>query len=114
MLIQSVGRFTTEFAEEKLELAQELPRSIHAELVDSGERFSFYDVLMKGSTTAFVTTESLSRTQLSVVADYLQRLTVAPQSIVANHRIQQLSTTLCDFEWGEERLTVSNAITLCP
>ena len=36
----------------KIELAKELPKFIHAELVDIRERFPFYDDFIKGSPTA--------------------------------------------------------------
>ena len=42
----------------KIELAKELPKFIHGDLVDIGERFAFYHDFIKGSTTALVTPES--------------------------------------------------------
>ena len=62
----------------KIELAKELTKFIHVELIDIGERFPFYKDFIKGSTTALVTPSS------------------AP-------------ATFCDFDWGEERLTVNTS-----
>ena len=56
----------------QLKLVQELPRVIHAEMVDIRERFPFYDDFMKGSSTALGTPESIIKIQLSIVADYIQ------------------------------------------
>ena len=56
----------------KIELAKELPKFIHADLVDIGERFPFYHDFIKGSTTALVTPESRAQAQLCLVGDYVQ------------------------------------------
>ena len=48
----------------RLALAKEMPRFIHAELVDIGERFPFYDDFIKGRTDPLVTPDSRARTQL--------------------------------------------------
>ena len=42
----------------KLKLSEELPKFIHAKLVDIGERFPFYEGFMQGHTTALVTPEA--------------------------------------------------------
>ena len=57
----------------KIELARELPKFIHAELVDTGERFTFYHDFIEGRTTALVTPESRAKTQLRIVGDFIQR-----------------------------------------
>ena len=46
----------------KIELARELPKFIHAELVDTDERFPFYHDFTEGRTTALVTPESRAKT----------------------------------------------------
>ena len=56
----------------KFELAKELPLFIHAELVDIGERFPFYEDFLEGSTTALVTPDSRAKTQLRLIADFIQ------------------------------------------
>ena len=94
----------------KIELAKELPKFIHAELVDIGERFPFYDDFLKGSSTALVTPDSRAKTQICIISDYIQ--THGDLSLLRNlwARIGSFTNyqaTLCDFDWGEERLTVS-------
>ena len=56
----------------KLELAKELPKFIHAELVDIEERFPFYEDVVRGRTTPLITPEYRARTQLCIVADFIQ------------------------------------------
>ena len=94
----------------KLELAKELPKFIHAELVDIGERLPFYEDFVRGRTTPLITPESRARTQLCIVADFIQhhgdiailRSMWAKISSFTDHQ-----AVLCDFDWGEERMTVS-------
>ena len=82
----------------KIELAKELPKFIHVELVDIVERFLFYEEFVR------------ARTQLSMVADFIQshgdiailRSMWAKISSITDHQ-----ASLCDFDWGEERMTVS-------
>ena len=81
-----------------------------AELVDIGERFPFYDDFMKGHTTALVTPEARDKTQICFVADFIK--TQGDLSLLRNLWARVSSFTnyqasLCDFDWGEERLTVS-------
>ena len=93
-----------------IELAKELPKFIHAELVDLGERFPFYDDFIRGRTTPMITPESRARTQLNIVSDFLQtegdlgtlRNLWARISSFTDHQ-----AALCDFDWGEERVSVS-------
>ena len=54
----------------KMELAKELPKFIHVELVEVGERFPFYEDFIKGTTTAVVTPESRTRAQLCLIGDF--------------------------------------------
>ena len=96
----------------KMELAKELPHFINEELVDIGERLPFYDDYIKGSTTALVTTESRAKTQLCLVGDFAKtqgdlmvlRNLWSRMGSFTNHQ-----ATVTDFDWEEERLTVSNA-----
>ena len=93
----------------KMELAKELPKFLNVELVDIGERFPFYEVFVRGRTTPLITPESRARTQLSMVADFIQnhgdiailRSMWAKISSFTDHQ-----ASLCDFDWGEERMTV--------
>ena len=99
----------------RLELAKELPKFIHAELVDIGERFPFYEDFIRGRTTPLVTPESRARNQLCMVADFIQhhgniailRNMWAKISSFTDHQ-----AALCDFDWGEERMTVSTTFSL--
>ena len=87
----------------KIELAQELPKFIHTELIDVGERFPFYDNYIKGSTSALVTPQSRMKTQICLVGDLIQSL--GDLSIL---RI----TAFQDFDWSEEHMKVSSPV--CP
>ena len=92
-----------------IELAKELPKFIHTELVDVGERFPFYDDFMQGRPTALVTSESRAKLQLSIIGDFLQTqgdfsLLKSLWSRISAHTDYQAN--LCDFDWSEERITV--------
>ena len=94
----------------KMELAKELPKFMNVELVDIGERFPFYEDFVRGRTTPLITPESRARTQLSMVADFIQshgdiailRSMWAKISSFTDHQ-----ASLCDFDWGEDRMTLS-------
>ena len=93
----------------KIELASQLPKFINVELVDIGERFPFYEDFLRGTTTAFVTQEARVKTQLCLVGDFIKTigdLTVlrnlwSRMGAYTNHQ-----ATVCDFDWGEERISV--------
>ena len=94
----------------KIELAKELPKFIHVELVDIGERFPFYEDFIRGRTTPLVTPESRARTQLSMVDDFIQSygdITVLRSMWAKISSVTDHQASLCDFDWGEERMTVS-------
>ena len=93
----------------KTELAKELPKFINVELVDLGERFPVYDDFVRGRNPP-ITPESRTRTQLCIVSDFLQ--TQGDLSILENlwARVSSLTdhqAALCDFDWGDERMSVS-------
>ena len=93
-----------------IELAKELPKFIHTDLVDVGERFPFYDDFMQGRPTAMVTPETRAKLQLSIVVDFLQSqgdfsLLKNLWSRISSHTDYQAS--LCDFDRSEERVTIS-------
>ena len=98
----------------KIELAKEQPKFIQTELVDLGERFPFYDDFIRGRTTPLIIPESRARTQLNIVSDFLQtegdictlRNLWARISSFTDHQ-----AALCDFDWGDERMSVSNSPT---
>ena len=89
------------------ELAKELPKFIHAELVDIGERFPFYEEFIKGRTTPMITPESRAKTQLCIVADFIR--TQGDLSLLRNlwSRISSFTdhqASFCDFDWGKNIL----------
>ena len=94
----------------KMELAKELHKFMNVELVDIGERFPFYEDFVRGRSTPLITPESRARTQLNMVADFIQshgdiailRSMWAKISSFTDHQ-----ASLCDFDWGEDRMTVS-------
>ena len=93
----------------KIELARELPKFIHAELVDTGERFPLYHDFIEGRTTALVTPESRAKTQLRIVGDFIQRqgdLSVLRSLWSSISSLTDHQASLCDFDWGDERMTV--------
>ena len=55
----------------KIELANQLPKFINAELVDIGEKLPFYEDFIRGTTTALVTQEARIKTQLCLVGDFI-------------------------------------------
>ena len=72
----------------KIELARELPKFIHKELIDIGERFPFYDDFIRGRTAPLVTPESRARTQLSDWRVHPQtRRPVSPQENVGDDQL---------------------------
>ena len=96
----------------KIELAKELPKLIHSELVDIGERFPFpfYDDFIRGRTTPLVTPESRAKTQLCLVGEFIP--SHGDLSVLGNMWAKISSFTdhqavLCDSDWGEERVTGS-------
>ena len=93
----------------KMELAKELPHFINGELVDIRERFPFYDDYIKGSTTALVTAESKAKTQGRDFAKTQGDLMVLRNLWSRMGSFTNHQATVIDFDWGEERLTVSSA-----
>ena len=101
----------------KIELANQLPKFIKAELVDIGERFPFYEDFIRGTTTALVTQEARVKTQLCLVGDFIKTLgdlsvlrnMWASMGAFTNHQ-----ATVCDFDWSEERMSVSIFLVIHP
>ena len=93
----------------KNELAKELPRFIHSELVDIGERFPFYDDFIKGTSTALVTPESRAKTQIHLIADFIQHqgnIGVLRKLWSQIGSLTNYQSSYCDFDWGEDRISV--------
>ena len=94
----------------KMELAKELPKFIHVELVDVGERFPFHEDFINGTTTAVVTPESRTRRQFCLIGDFIHThgdLSVLRNSWARVGSYSNHQAAFCDFDWGEERLCVS-------
>ena len=94
----------------KMERAKELSKFIHVELVDVGERLSFYEDFVKGITTAAVIPESRTRRQLCLVGYFIHAngdLSILRNlwSRVGSYTNHQAA--LCEFDCGEERFSVN-------
>ena len=101
----------------KIELANQLPKFIKAELVDIGERFPFYEDFIRGTTTALVTQEARVKTQLCLVGDFIK--TLGDLSVLRNMwsrmgAFTNHQATVCDFDWSEERMSVSIFLVIHP
>ena len=101
----------------KIELANQLPKFIKAELVDIGERFPFYEDFIRGTTTALVTQEAKVKTQLCLVGDFIK--TLGDLSVLRNMwarmgAFTNHQATVCDFDWSEERMSVSIFLVIRP
>ena len=93
----------------RLELAKEMPHFIHAELVDIGERFPFYDDFIKGRADPLVTPDSRARTHLCVTADFLQShgdLHLLRKLWARVSSYTDFQAALCDFDWSAEQFSV--------
>ena len=96
----------------QVELAQELPKFIHTELINVGESFPFYEDYLKGSTTALVTPQSRAKTQPGVclIGDLIPR---QADIAILRHLWSRVGSftdyqaAFHDFYWREERITVS-------
>ena len=95
----------------KIELAKELPLFIHAELVDIGERFPFYDDFVKGTATTLVTPASRAKSQIHLVADFVQYqgdLSILRRMWSQVGSLTNYQASYCDFDWSEERVSVGS------
>ena len=95
----------------KIELAKELPKFMHVELVDIGERFPFYDDFVKGTSTTLVTPMSRAKTQIHLIGDFVQHLGdlgVLRKLWAQIGSLTNYQASYCDFDWGEERISVGS------
>ena len=95
----------------KIELAKELPKFMHVELIDIGERFPFYDDFVKGTRTTLVTPASRAKTQIHLLGDFVQThgdLGVLRRLWDQIGSLTNYQTSYCDFDWGEERISVGS------
>ena len=84
----------------KVELAKELPKFKNVELVDIGERFPFYEAFVKGSTTALVTPEPVSRPNFSW------------SETSSKLKVICWSGAICGPGWGNSPITKPPSMTL--
>ena len=97
----------------EIELAKELRHFMHVELVDIGERFPFYDDFIKGTTTTLVTPEARIKTQIQLIGNFIQQLGDIGMLRKLWSQLGSLTnyqTSYCDFDWGEERISVSSLL----
>ena len=97
----------------KIELAKELPLFIHAELVDIGERFPFYDDFVKGTATTLVTPASRAKTQIHLIADFVQHqgdLSILRRMWSQVGSLTNYQASYCDFDWSEDRVSVGSFV----
>ena len=99
----------------EIELAKEMRHFMHVELVDIGERFPFYDDFIKGTSTTLVTPESRAKTQIHLIGNFVQQLGDIGMLRKLWSQIGSLTNyqiSYCDFDWGEERISVSSLLSL--
>ena len=94
----------------KSELAHELPKFIHTELIDVGERHPFYEDYLKGHTSAPVTPQSRLRTQICLVGDFVQTsgdLALLRKLWARAGNYTGYQAAFQDFDWSEDHIMVS-------
>ena len=94
----------------KSELAHELPKFIHTELIDVGERHPFYEDYLKGHTSAPVTPQSRLRTQICLVGDFVQSsgdLALLRKLWARAGNYTGYKAAFQDFDWSEDHIMVS-------
>ena len=99
----------------EIELAKEMRYFMHVKLVDIGERFPFYDDFIKGTSTTLVTPESRAKTQIHLIGNFVQQLGDIGMLRKLWSQIGSLTNyqiSYCDFDWGEERISVSSLLSL--
>ena len=94
----------------KIKLVEEFIKLIHMDLVVIGKRNPFYQEFMQRHTTAIVTPESWATIQRFIFGDFIKNQ--GDVSLLRNlwARISSFTNyhaTVSDFDWREERLTVS-------
>ena len=93
----------------KKELADELPKFIHIELVDAGERNPFYEDYLQGHTTAPISPQSRLRTQICLLGDFVQSsgdLGLLRKLWARVGSYTEFRTAFQDFIWNEDHIMV--------
>ena len=93
----------------KKDLADELPRFIHTELVDVGERNPFYEDYLQGHTSAPITPQSRLRTQICLLGDFIQSsgdLALLRKLWARVGSYTEFQSAFQDFNWNEDHIMV--------
>ena len=94
----------------KSDLAQELPRFIHTELVDVGERHPFYEDYLKGHSSAPVTPQSRLQAQICLLGDFVQdsgNIAILRRLWARAGSYTGFQSVFQDFDWSEDHIMVS-------
>ena len=97
----------------KIDLAHELPKFIHAELVDVGVRHPFYEDYLKGHTLAPVTPQSRLQTQICLLGEFIQdsgNLTILRRLWARAGSYTGFQAAFQDFDWSEDHIMVSSPV----
>ena len=97
----------------KIDLAHELPKFIHAELVDNGVRHPFYEDYLKGHAFAPVTPQTRLQTQICLLGDFVQdsgNLTILRRLWARAGSYTGFQTAFQDFDWSENHIMVSSPV----
>ena len=97
----------------KSDLAQELPRFIHTELVDVGERHPFYEDYLKGHSSAPVTPQSRMQAQICVLGDFVQdsgNIAILRRLWARAGSYTGFQSAFQDFDWSEDHIMVSSPV----
>ena len=97
----------------KSDLAQELPRLIHTELVDVGERHPFYEDYLKGHSSAPVTPQSRLQAQICLLGDFVQdsgNITILRRLWARAGSYTGFQSVFQDFDWSEDHIMVSSLV----
>ena len=93
----------------KKDLADELPKFIHTELVDVGERNPFYEDYLQGHTSAPITPQSRLRMQMCLLGDLIQSsgdLALLRKLWARVGSYTEFQSAFQDFNWNEDHIMV--------
>ena len=97
----------------KSDLAQELPRFLHTELVDVGERHPFYEDYLKGHSSAPVTPQSRLQAQICLLGDFVQdsgNIAILRRLWARAGSYTGFQSAFQDFDWSEDHIMVSSLV----
>ena len=97
----------------KSDLAQELPKFIHTELVDVGERHPFYEDYLKGHSSAPVTPQSRLQAQICLLGDFVQdsgNIAILRRLWARAGSYTGFQSVFQDFDWSEDHIMVSSLV----